>query len=147
MRQIPPYPLLDPTPHPVILLLQLTADLSSALSAIAGADGGPEFLKKAMDAGSGYQGGKQAETVKFHMYKNIEPSTKANYPKQGVTTKSWPKGGPEVWQPVKYTDQIAGFLSGKRVWWHNGFQQAVIDWLGGKDKVSLVQMGHRHTPS
>lgn len=107
-----------------------------ALSAIANADGGSEFLKKAMDAGLGYQGGQTVETVKFHMYKNIEPSTKTNYPVPGVTSKIWPKGGQDVWQAVKYTDEIAGFVSNKRVWWHNGFQQAVIDWLGGKDKAS-----------
>jgi hypothetical protein len=95
-----------------------------------------------MNAGSGYQGGGMVETVKFHMYKNIEPSTKTDYPTPGVTSKVWPAGGQEVWQEVRYSDEIAGFVSDKRVWWHNGFQQAVIDWLGGKDKVCQLTLGH-----
>jgi hypothetical protein len=110
--------------------------LPLALSAIAGADGGSKFIMKAMDAGLGYQGGQPVETVRFQMFKNLEASNKANYPTQGVTSKIWPKGGEGVWKTIKYSDQIAGFQDAKRVWWHNGFQQAVIDWLGGKDKVS-----------
>lgn len=78
---------------------------------------------KAMDAGLGYQGGQPVETVRFQMFKNLEPSNKANYPTQGVTSKIWPKGGRDVWQEVKYTDQIAGFATQKRVWWHNGFNK------------------------